>query len=89
MQQAVSLSALDRILEPVGRCLTPEVARALTELRTDPETQARIDELADKCTEGDLSAEERAEYEAYVSAIDFLGALQSKARRMLSASKRS
>lgn len=84
MAQVATLSALDRILDPVGRCLTPEVARALTELRTDAETQARIDELAEKSSEGELTLAEREEYETYVSAIDFLGTLQAKARRMLS-----
>ncbi len=79
------VSVLDRILDPISRCLTPDVARAVSELRTDAETQARLDELADKSTEGELSPTERAEYEAYVSAIDFLGALQAKARRMLAA----
>jgi hypothetical protein len=77
-------AAIDRILEPVGRCLTPEVARALVGLRADAETQARIEELADKCTEGTLSPAERAEYEAYVTAIDFLAILQAKARGALS-----
>lgn len=55
--------ALDRILDPVSRCFTPEVARALLLLRADADTQARIEELADKSTEGQLSADERAEYE--------------------------
>lgn len=76
--------ALDRILEPVSRRFTPEVARALLLLRADPDTQARIEELADKSTEGQLSADERAEYETYVSAIDFLGVLQAKAKKILS-----
>jgi hypothetical protein len=76
-------SALDRLLDPVGRCFTPEVARALIALRADEETQARIDELADKCTEGTLSPAERAEYEAYVAAIDLLAILQAKAKGAL------
>lgn len=84
MADASSAAALHRILDPVGRCLTPEFARALMSLRTDPETQDRIDELADKSTEGTLTAAERAEYETYVSANDFLGVLQAKARRLLS-----
>jgi hypothetical protein len=57
----------------VSRCFTPEVAQALPSLRTDADTQARIEELADKSMAGQLSADERAEYETYVSAIDFLG----------------
>jgi hypothetical protein len=84
MHHASSARPLDRLLDPVGRCLTPEVARALVELRTDPETLARIEQLADKCTEGQLSPAERAEYETYVSAIDFLSVLQAKAKRLLS-----
>ncbi|AUX45249.1 uncharacterized protein SOCE26_067300 [Sorangium cellulosum] len=76
-------AAIARLLDPVGRCLTPEVARALVSLRADAETQARIEELADKCTEGTLSPDERDEYSAYVAAIDFLTVLQSKARAVL------
>lgn len=83
MQPASVAQALDRILEPVSRCFTPEVAQALLSLRADADTQARIEELADKSTEGQLSADERAEYETYVSAIDFLAVLQSKARKIL------
>jgi hypothetical protein len=83
-----ALSALDRVLEPVGRCLTPEVARALVGLRADAEVQARLEELADKSTEGALSPEERDEYQSYVSAIDFLSVLQAKARAILAAAPR-
>ncbi|HRI63687.1 MAG TPA: hypothetical protein PK156_05600 [Polyangium sp.] len=48
----------------------------------DEDTQARIDELADKCTEGTLTATERSEYESYVAAIDLVTILQAKARRV-------
>jgi hypothetical protein len=82
---AAAASALARILDPAGRCLTPEVARALVGLRADAETQARIEELAERCTEGTLTVAEREEYETYVSAIDFLTVLQAKARAVLSA----
>jgi len=78
-----TVDLLDRLLDPVGRCLTAEVARNIVDLRADPVAQARIDELADKSTEGQLSGEERTEYEAYVRAIDFIAVLQAKARAML------
>ena len=54
-------------------------------MRATPEVQARIDELADKCTEGGhLTAEERAEYEAYMFyAIDVISILQAEARSVL------
>ena len=76
-------SILDRLLTPVGDCLTPDVARHLVGLCASPEVQARLDALADKSTEGQLSAEERAEYATAVSAIEFISVLQAKARRLL------
>lgn len=75
-------SVLDRLLDPVGQSLTPDVARALLAIRADEDTQARIDELAGKCTEGTLTDVERGEYQAYVSAIDLVTVLQAKARRV-------
>ena len=51
-------SVLSRLLDPVGRCLTREVAEQLVTLQVDPAVQARLEELADKCTEGQLSADE-------------------------------
>jgi hypothetical protein len=83
MNTSVEILVLERILTPLTRCLTPEVAQALLDLRVDAETQAQIDELADKCTEGELSAEERAEYAAYVAAINLVSLMQAKARAWL------
>jgi hypothetical protein len=74
---------LDRLLEPVAKCLTTDVARQIVELRLDFTTQARIDELADKANEGTLSPAEGIEYEGYVEAIDIVSILQAKARKML------
>lgn len=74
---------LDRVLDPVGRILTPEVARKLVNLRFDPTVQAHIDKLARKCNAGVLTDSERREYETYVCAIDFIAILQAKARALL------
>jgi hypothetical protein len=76
-------SVLSRLLDPVGRCLTPEVAQHLVALQVDPAVQARLDELADKCTEGQLSDDERTEYETYVQALEFIAVLQAQARSLL------
>lgn len=76
-------SILDQILTPLGDCLTPEVARQLVDLHASAEVQARLEELADKSTAGQLSAAERAEYETAVAAIEFISVLQAKARRLL------
>lgn len=77
-------SAMDRLLNPFRDFLTPAVARRIVKLRADAETQARIDELADKSKEGELTAEERREYESFVRAINLVAILQSKARTALS-----
>ena len=74
---------LDRLLDPLGRILTPEVARKLVDYRFDAKAQARIDKLARKCNEGQLSDNERREYETYVQTIDFIAILQAKARALL------
>ena len=83
MQDVLDGAIPDRLLEPVARCFTPEVAKRIAELRADPSTQARIDELSAKCREGVLTEAERREYGAYVEAIDLIGILQAKARAML------
>ncbi len=60
-----------------------EFARQLATMRATPAVQARIDDLAEKCNEGELSEVERAEYQAYVEAIDVISILQAKARSAL------
>ena len=74
---------LERILDPLGRILSPEVARKFVKYRFDAKTQAHIDKLARKCNEGELSAKESREYETYVQTIDFIAILQAKARAVL------
>lgn len=76
-------AALDRMLEPVTNILTRDVAQGLAEMRADPQLQARIDELASKANEGQLTEAEQREYHDYVEAIDFIGVLQAKARAVL------
>ena len=83
MNQPPDTSILDRLLEPVSCCLTPEAARQLVALRADPQFQERLDVLADRCTEGLLTPEEREEYETYVRAIHIIAILQAKARKLL------
>jgi hypothetical protein len=83
MMQAQAPSILDQLLEPVAHTMPLDYARHLVELRADPETQARIDELADKCNEGQLTEVERDEYDDYLQAIHLIGTLQRQARRVL------
>ena len=79
----VPASFLDRLLTPIGDCLTPEVAEKLVNLRADAVVQARLEDLAAKSTEGTLTAAERAEYDSYIHTLDVLAVLQAKARGVL------
>ena len=74
---------LDRLLEPLAGCLSPDVAAKVADLRADEAMQARIDYLAQRCNEGLLSAKEREEYAGYLHAIDVIAVLQAKARSLL------
>ncbi len=58
----------------------PEKAEAVLRFRAAPELQARIEELAGKSTEGQLTEPEKAEYEGYVRANKFVAILQRQAR---------
>jgi hypothetical protein len=67
---AQTQSILDRLLEPVARALNSDAASRLVSLRADAATQARIDDLAERCNESALSESERAEYEAPVPRLE-------------------
>jgi len=81
-------ATLDRLVEPIVRIFTPEVARALIKLRADRQVQARMAELADKCNEGKLTSEEREEYETSIRFANYLAILQAKARKLLKGGRR-
>ena len=78
-----STGTIDRLVAPVVRTLTPKVAKDLIKLRADPELQARMDELAEKCNEGRLTADEREEYETSIRFGNFIAIIQAKARALL------
>jgi hypothetical protein len=79
-----STALLERLLEPVSRSLNTEAAKELVQLKADAKTQSRVDELARKCNEGELTPFEKSEYERYVTAGNLVAILQAKARLMLS-----
>lgn len=78
-------AAFDRGTDPILGLFSVEQARRLVDYRGDESLQRRIEELAQKSNEGDLSDEEQAEYEGYVRANKFIAILQTKARRILNA----
>ena len=76
-------SVINKLLEPVGECFTPEVAQRTAALRADASLQAHVDALADKANAGTLTDTERSEYERYISFSEFVTLLQVKARDLL------
>jgi len=75
---------LDRLLDPISAALNEEAARKLIGIKADAKARVHVAELARKCNEGELSPEERRDYEMYVLAGDFIAILQAKARLLLS-----
>jgi hypothetical protein len=76
-------SAFDRATDPVLRLLPVEQARELAEYRPASSMEARLEELAGKSNEGELTEAERAEYLGYVQANKFVAILQAQARRRI------
>jgi hypothetical protein len=83
MEESATITALDRMLDPLSECFNTEVAQRIVALRIDPAIQARIEELADRSNEGLLTEVERAEYDSYVEGAEILGLIKLKARRYL------
>jgi len=74
--------AFDRGVRPVAELVFREKASAVLGFRPAPELQARIEELAGKSNEGQLTHAEREEYEGYVRANKFIAILQRLAREV-------
>ena len=79
MGDAIASGVLDGLLDPLSRCLDIGSARRVAEFRIAATVQERVDALAERANEGLLSDEERAEYEAFVNASDFIAILKLKA----------
>jgi hypothetical protein len=76
-----------RVFADGRQSLTPELARHILALGFDDEDKARMHELAVKNQEGRISTEELQELDSYIKVGDLVGILQSKARKLLKASK--
>ena len=83
MSISFDTNAFDRGTDFLLQILTVEQAESLIAYRGDKALRARIDELAQKSNEGELSEMETAEYEGYVRANKFIATIQAKARKLL------
>lgn len=81
MKTKTKYSPFDKMLEGLADCLTGESAERVLAHRADAKLQKYLDQLADKCTEGALTPEERSEYEACVKLGTLLAMLKSKLRQ--------
>jgi len=78
------LPTIERMLEPLTACLTPEVAQRIVDVRLDdPSTMRRLDDLREKANEGTLTDQERVEYEGFVEGNDLLMLIKDQARSVL------
>ncbi len=74
---------LSRVVDASGDDLEPEIARALLRLTFGVADVERVEELGRLAQDGELSAEQQAEYGSYVRVGHFLSLLHSKARQSL------
>jgi hypothetical protein len=70
--------AFDRGVRRMLEIVLPEKVEAVIHFSADPKLQARIEELAQKSTEGELTEDERAEYAGYVRANKFVAILNDR-----------
>ena len=83
MSLTFDTAAFERGTDPILQFFTVEQAREIVNYKGDAKLRRRIEELARKSNEGELSEAERAEYEGYVRANKFIAMLQATARKLL------
>ncbi len=79
-------TAFQRGISPLLQLLLPGREDAVLSIQTDHLLRGRIEELAAKNTEGNLSPEEREEYTGYVRANKFVAILRREAKKFKSGS---
>ncbi len=75
--------SFERLLRPLRRGLTADLATLLLRIEADDEVQARYEELAERSTEGLLTPAEQSELASVVRANLLVGVLKAEARAFL------
>ena len=83
MSTSLASSILNRFVRPDEPDLSPAVALYINSFKLSEDEQSRMNEPADKCTEGTLSADERREYESSVLLGELLTLMKAKALLVL------
>jgi hypothetical protein len=71
---------LEQAIEPSGRGMSAEAAKALLGFRFNESAVARINDLAEKNRQGTITTTERALLERYQRVGNFLNLIHAKAR---------
>ena len=77
-------SAFHRGVHPLLQLLLPGKEEAILAVQPDQALRERIEQLAAKSTEGELTREERDEYAGYARANKFVATLRREAKSMKS-----
>jgi hypothetical protein len=72
-----------RVFEPAEFNMSGEAAKEILKLDFARQDSARMNALAEKARQGNLSASEDSELESYIRVGHFLSIMQSKARQAL------
>jgi hypothetical protein len=86
MTTSAEFIALERLVRPLSKTMKNDLARALLTVEPDQETQQRYEVLAEKNTEGALTATEKNELESLVRANSVLEILKLQAQIALTES---
>ena len=79
----MTITILDRLIEPLAERLTMEASRTIVALKTDDASQQYVDGLADKANPGTLTEVEKLENDQCLAAFHFITVMQARARRLL------
>ena len=82
-QSPLELGVDDSLLESAARCLDAQSVRALGELILSEGAKARLDLLATKANDGQLTPAEASEYDRFIELGDIIATLRLKAERRL------
>ena len=71
------------MLDLAAACFDTSTLNALAKLRLSPKLAERVDRLAAKANEGELTPREREEYQSYIKTSELLALIQLRARLKL------
>ncbi len=80
MIEPAASSLFHELVDAFARCLPRESVQALANFKVSDAILARLDTLAAKANEGRLSAEEDADYRAFIELAEILAVIRLRVR---------